>query len=189
MVDIGTQFDNLLAKAQPNIDEEIMMQMDAFGENMINNIIPLQKQFKNLTGNTISSFAFGTYLNGDEYNIGLHAGKAAIRWKLTGGESVPDRPQSEAIRALGDESEWRFIDYDGDSRKWFYADIDTDLGYGQDTSIEFIENYVPTGKYAIVFTTGTEYSEFLETKLGLNVLSDARVTAMTTFIQSFKPIK
>ena len=171
MVDIGTQFDNLLAKAQPNIDEEIMMQMDAFGENMINNIIPLQKQFKNLTGNTISSFAFGTYLNGEIRNIEIYNTKSPIRYKLTKGESFTG------------------IDYDGQEREYFYADVDTDLGYGKDTSIEFLENYTPSGKYSMVFTTGTEYSEFLEAYLHLNVLSNARVTAMTTFIQSFKPIK
>ena len=86
MDDIGTQFDKLMNKAMPNIDEQIMIQMNAFGEEMVDNIMPLQAGFKNLTGNTITSFAYGVYLNKELQNIWLYDGKSAIRWKLTDGE-------------------------------------------------------------------------------------------------------
>ena len=171
MDDIGTQFDKLMNKAMPNIDEQIMIQMNAFGEEMVDNIIPLQAGFKNLTGNTITSFAYGIYLNKELQNIGLYDGKSAIRWKLTGGEV------------------FKGIDYDGNEREMFYAEIATDSGYGKNTSIDFLENYVPSGYYAIVFTTGTEYSVFLENKLKENVLSNARTWSISSFINSFKPIK
>jgi len=171
MDDIGTQFDKLMNKAMPNIDEQIMIQMNAFGEEMVDNIIPLQAGFKNLTGNTITSFAYGVYLNKELQNIGLYDGKSAIRWKLTDGEV------------------FKGVDYDGNEREMFYAEIATDLGYGKNTSIDFLENYVPSGYYAIVFTTGTEYSVFLENKLKENVLSNARTWSISSFINSFKPIK
>lgn len=170
MDDISVQFDKLASKAIQNIDEDILIQFDAYGENMVDNIIPLQRGFKNLTGNTITSFAYGIYINKGLEQVGLYNGEKAIRSKLSKGEI------------------FRGIDYDGNERRGFRADVDTDGGYGADTSIKFLQNYVPNGKYAIVFTTGTEYSEFLETRRNVNVLTDAKTTSISNFIQSFKPI-
>lgn len=170
MDNVGTQFDNIAAKITKNVDEYMMQQMEAYGENMIDNIIPLQAGFKNLTGNTLTSFAYGTYLNKKLYNIGIFKGKSAKRWKLTAGEIFSGE------------------DYDGNNRNYFKAEIDTDLGYGKDTSISFLESYTPKGVYSLVFTTGTEYSTYLETNLHLNVLTDARTYSIANFIRSFKPI-
>ena len=55
MDDIGKQFDTLVDKAMPVIDENILLQMNNFGDDMVQNIIPIQRGFKNLTGNTITS--------------------------------------------------------------------------------------------------------------------------------------
>jgi hypothetical protein len=80
------------------------------------------------------------------------------------------------------------IDYDGDYRKHFVAEIETDQGLGTNTSMKFLQEYIPTGYYSIVFTTGTEYSEFLENRLHFNVLTDARTFSIQSFIRSFKLI-
>lgn len=170
MDDISVQFDKLTSKAIQKIDTDMFIQLDAYGENMVDNIIPLQRGFKNLTGNTITSFAYGIYIDKGLEQVGLYNGEKAIRSKLSKGEI------------------FRGVDYDGDERSGFRADVDTDGGYGTDTSIKFLEGYVPNGKYAIVFTTGTEYSEFLETRRNVNVLTDAKTTSISNFIQSFKPI-
>ena len=170
MDDIGKQFDTLVDKAMPVIDENILLQMNNFGDDMVQNIIPIQRGFKNLTGNTITSFAYGTYINKVLKQVGMYNGKAAIRVKLTKGEVFTG------------------IDYDGDYRKHFVAEIETDQGLGTNTSMKFLQGYIPTGYYSIVFTTGTEYSEFLENRLHFNVLTDARTFSIQSFIRSFKPI-
>ena len=170
MDDISVQFDKLASKAIQKIDTDMFIQLDAYGENMVDNIIPLQRGFKNLTGNTITSFAYGTYINKVLKQVGMYNGKAAIRVKLTKGEVFTG------------------IDYDGDYRKHFVAEIETDQGLGTNTSMKFLQEYIPTGYYSIVFTTGTEYSEFLENRLHFNVLTDARTFSIQSFIRSFKPI-
>ena len=171
MDDLRVQINKLMEVNKPKIDGHIMAQLEAYGENMIDNIIPIQRGFKNLTGNTITSFAYGTYLNKELYNIGIYNGKSAIRWKMVNGEIFTG------------------VDYDGNNRKWFRADVGTDGGYGKETSVAFLENFVPNGDYALVFTTGTEYSAFLENHLQGNVLTDARTFSISNFIQSFKPIE
>lgn len=169
MDDIATQFDNMISKAMPNIDTGIFLQMDSFGENMVDNIIPIQRGFKNLTGNTITSFAYGIYINKVLEQVGMYNGKSAIRVKLTKDEIFSG------------------VDYDGDLRKYYKADVETDQGTGVNTSLKFLEGYIPKGNYAIVFTTGTEYSVYLEA-LGFNVLSDSRLFSIQSFVNSFKKI-
>jgi len=170
MVDIRTQIESLMQKASPKIDEHIINQMDAFGAEMVKNIIPIQRAFKNLTGNTITSFAYGVYLDKQMVKVGYFNGNDPIRGKLTKDEYFGG------------------IDYDGTPRK-FTGVIQTDGGSGKSTSLSFLNSYSPHGKYAIVFTTGTEYSSYLETKLHLNVLTDARISSIAAFVNSFKPIK
>lgn len=188
MDNISVQFDKLVSKAIQKIDTDMFIQLDAYGENMVDNIIPLQRGFKNLTGNTITSFAYGIYINKELKQIGLYHGEKAIRSKLVKGEIFTGDDYDGKVRR---SMNW---DYDmrksigGEVRPTFMADVDTDGGYGKDTSIKFLEGYVPNSKYAIVFTTGTEYSEFLETRRNVNVLTDAKTTSISNFIQSFKPI-
>ena len=95
-----------------------------------------------------------------------------IRNKLIKGETVFD-----------------FEDYDGNIRTWFTADIDTDGGYGDNTSAQFLKNYKTKRQFSIVFTTGTEYSEYLEKIRKVNVLTDGFEYSMSAFIKSFKPVK
>ena len=136
-----------------------------------------QAEYRNLTGNTVTSLAFGLYVDGALSDVVTLDKEAPLRTKLTKGDVLTN-----------------FVDYDGRLRKRFYADADTDGGYGYDTSLTFLKGYrIPKKwKYAIVVTTGTEYSEYLQNVLNLNVLQDTEIKAETSgykmFINSFKPI-
>lgn len=169
---ISSQFDICVNKILKVTPQFIIPQMVQFGIRMVNEVIPSQQEFRNLTGNTITSYAFGIYHNSKLEVMGFNKdSKAAIRNKLIKGEVVRD-----------------FTDYDGNHRSYYIAEIDTDGSYGQSSSAMFLNSYVATGQYSIIFTTGTEYSAYLENVRNMNVLSDAFITAKTDFIKSFKPI-
>ncbi len=150
----------------------IVPQMVRFGIRMVNDALPQQTAFRNLTGNTITSFAFGVYYMGKLDIMGFNKKyKPPIRNKLVKGETVVD-----------------FEDYDGNIRNWFAAKIQTDAGYGANTSARFLQSFTTTRQFSIVFTTGTEYSEYLENVRDLNVLTDGKEYAVRAFVRSFKPI-
>jgi hypothetical protein len=120
-----------------------------------------QAGYRNLTGNTITSIACGVYRNYMLQEIYYIDGKnPPIREKLVQGEYVVD-----------------FLDYDGNVRRFFKAEIDTDGGFGRNTAASFLLSHRPGHPDGIVITTGTEYSEFLESVLELNVLTDTQQTA------------
>lgn len=168
---ISKQFDACLKNADRIVDEYIISQLEHFGDDMIDNVLPSQAEFRNLTGNTLSSYAYGVYLNGEVQTIGMYSGEPAIRLKLVKGEELRG-----------------FEDYDGNIRSYFRADVDTDRKYGDESSHEFLSKYKPKGKYSIIFTTGTEYSAYLENVLNMNVLTDGFITAQSDFLNSFEPI-
>lgn len=117
-----------------------------------------QAEYRNLTGNTITSIAIGIYFNKMLREMYFIDGKRpAIRVKLGKGETVTD-----------------FVDYDGNVRSYFTADVDSNRGWGQESSYRFLSGYTPKGRYSLVMTTGTEYSEYLEKELDLNVLTDTK---------------
>ena len=136
-----------------------------------------QAGYRNLTGNTVTSLAFGLYVDSVLSDVVTLDKESPLRTKLTKGDVLTN-----------------FVDYDGRLRKRFYANVATDGGYGYDTSLTFLKGYrIPKKwKYAIVVTTGTEYSEYLQNVLNLNVLQDTEIKAETSgykmFINSFKPI-
>ena len=115
------------------------------------------KGYKNLTGNTLTSYAVGIYKDGALIEIIQNSNlRPPVRVKLTRGEVWED-----------------FRDYDGNFRKWFVGIVETDSGWGDETSINFLTSYDPPfrgSKTGIVMCTGTEYSEFLEMQ-GANVLT------------------
>ena len=169
---IAKQFESSIPNIEEVITAHMVSSLASFGDYMIDKVLPLQAEFRNLTGNTLTSYAYGVYVNGSLHTIGLFgSGEPAIRIKLSKGETVRN-----------------FEDYDGNIRSYFTGDIDTDRGYGDEASYRFLSGYTPTGKYSLVFTTGTEYSAYLENVLNLNVLTDSFDTVRTELLQSFKPI-
>ena len=137
------------------------------------------KGYKNLTGNTLTSYAVGIYKDGALIEIIQNSNlRPPVRVKLTRGEVWED-----------------FYDYDGNFRKWFVGIVETDSGWGDETSINFLTSYDPPfrgSKTGIVMCTGTEYSEFLEMD-GINVLTATRkefeAFGESMLVRNLRPIK
>lgn len=170
---IQDQFQVIQTNTNKIVDAYVEKQLIDFGIQMVNEALPSQQEFRNLTGNTLTSYAFGVYVNGSLRAMGFNKdAKAPLRNKL-----------------IKDEIVYDFTDYDGNFRDYFRADVDTDAGYGQSSSVQFLQSYKSRAKYSIIFTTGTEYSAYLENSLNLNVLSDGVDYAASAILKSFKPIR
>jgi hypothetical protein len=136
-----------------------------------------EKQYMNLTGNTFTSYACGIYRDGSLVEVLLSSDykRPPVRLKLTAGEMW--LPEIDGA------------DYDGRLRP-FRADVATDRGVGEATSMTFLRSYVPATKrgYEVVMCTGTEYSTFLEQVRHLNVLTNTFMEAPGLFFMNLKPI-
>lgn len=114
------------------------------------------KGYVGFTGNTQTSYACGIYVNGNlvEAVSAQNDMEAPVRHKIRNGKTV-------------------FLKhpYEGVPRARTGA-VDVDGKYGAETSLSFLNNYhAPRGRICIVMTTGTEYSEYLESVHNLNVLT------------------
>ena len=171
MSDIGEQFDLGITNIKKITYDNQLQSMIAFGKNLVTNVLPIQAKYPNLTGNTISSYSFGVYHNGNLIYYGKANVKDAIRNKLTKGEIFSG------------------ISYDGFFVKGYLATIETDRKYGSETAYQFLNQYRPnTRNFAMVVTTGTEYSAYLENVRHMNVLTGSIDYVESNFINSFKPI-
>lgn len=138
----------------------------------------MQQEYRNLTGNTLTSYAFGIYRNGMLQDIIFDTGiKPPIRVKFQKGEIVRE-----------------FEDYDGNFRDPAGPyPVQTDMGWGDETSITFLTQYEPPFRDGLVMCTGTEYSTFLENEWGFNVLTDTfngvKTWGRSKFLEGLKPIK
>ncbi|MFT3994793.1 MAG: hypothetical protein QM660_10825 [Dysgonomonas sp.] len=168
---VSQQFDACMPNIEKEVDSVIIAHMEQFGDDMVNRVLPEQAEFRNLTGNTLTSYSYGIYLNGALQLMSYFNGKSAIRRKLKKGEIVRD-----------------FVDYDGNYRTYFQANIDTDADFGVNSASLFLQTYKPKAKYSIIFTTGTEYSAYLENVRDLNVLTEGFEYSKNAFLSSFKPI-
>lgn len=149
-------------KAERLIENAIFRALFAIGRHLINDA-EAQAEYRNLTGNLITSLSFGLYVNHSLREVMFIDGKKApLRVKLTKGESV-----------------YKFMDYDGGYRSYFTADADSDGGYGSSSVIRFFRSYNPRRPFEVVISTGAEYAVFLERELGLNVLTDTHLVART----------
>ena len=165
-----------MAKANAMIHERAMDAISIVGEEMLMDA-SVAKEYHSLTGNTLTSLAFGRYDNFKLVEFVLFdADKPAIRRKFTKGDIVSN-----------------YRDYEGNVRDVFRATIETDEGWGTSTSVQFLRAFKPTYATSIVVTTGTEYSEYLEKVLELNVLTEtekeAKMSARNIFRNGFKKIK
>lgn len=162
-----------IKKANAMIERNMLATMYKVGMYYLQHAID-NKTYYNLTGNTITSTAFGIYKNFKLTDIVFISMKEALRVKLIEGETVIN-----------------FLDYDGNVRERFTAGIDTDGFYGKDFSIDFLYQFKPEYASCIVWTTGTEYSDELEVKW--NVLEDTAKEVKRTkemmIALNFKKIK
>lgn len=138
-----------------------------------------EREYMNLTGNTLTSYAVGIYKDGALIEIIQNSNlRPPVRVKPTRGEAV-----------IG------LTDYDGNFRKKFVGKVETDRGWGDDTSIKFLTSYDPpfrSSKTGIVMCTGTEYSEFLEGE-SVNVLTSTKkefeAFGESMLVRNLRPIK
>lgn len=133
------------------------------------------KGYDSFTGNTVTSYACGIYYNGDLMGIILAADgmKKPVAKKIKKGKRLfLKRP------------------YEGKSRA-VKGTVKVDDFYGAESSEKFLESYRPIIKngYAIVMTTGTEYSEYLENVRELNVLSDTQKDSIDILLSSITPLE
>lgn len=115
------------------------------------------KEYDNITGNTVTSYACGIYENSKLIKVVTDISiPPPVRVKLTEGETMPAGS----------------VSYDGYLKTSFTGSVPTDQRYGDDYSWMFLANFRPNHKgFAIVMTTGTEYSLYLETAKHLDVLT------------------
>nr|DAV38592.1 MAG TPA: hypothetical protein [Caudoviricetes sp.] len=139
------------------------------------------KEYHNLTGNTLTSYAVGIYANGtlkrivSMYDADNVAKPTSV--KLSRGDG-------KGVVIVEDYDSGRFIPV-----KRGYL-TDTDGGYGLATSKSFLSSYKPSNRgFSMVMCTGTEYSEFLEKNKGLNVLTETFMIAPRTVVTNLKPIR
>lgn len=171
MGDIEKQFNDGITGIYNLVNKNQLNGLIAMGRKLVNVILPKEKEYKNMTGNTVTSYAFGIYHNGKMIYFGTNNLPNPVTEKLKKGELFSG------------------VNYDGDYTD-FRATIDTDGKYGEDTSYQFLKEYRPnTMNFAMVVTTGTEYSGYLENVRHLNVLSDSMDNLPEEFSNSFKSIQ
>jgi len=123
------------------------------------------------TGNTITSYAIGLFLDGEfDYYYANDGIKPPVRVKLRKGERATLSPA-----------------WDGTTRS-FTGTVDTGGGYGLDYSYKFLQSFKPKTKgIVLVMCSGTEYSTYIETKMNGNVLTDTFRKA-SGMLNNFKPM-
>lgn len=162
------------------IDRHLLECITEMGIKLIHDGV-ISAQYHNLTGNTLTSLAVGIYHRG--------ALKRIITAVTTQGLKNPTRNKLTRGDGIG-----VVMARDYDSGKLVhikkYALIDTDERYGLTTSVNFLNSYkAPSDSIGLVMCTGTEYSSFLESKKGLNVLTDTFDYTEAISKMSLKPMK
>ena len=133
------------------------------------------KEYLGFTGNTQTSYSCGLYIDGSfSYYVNQKMWQEnPVRKKVPKGVRVYlKRP------------------YEGDARA-VVGRADVDSLYGKDSAFQFLKSCkdVPRNGYAIVMTTGTEYSVYIEQTHGLNVLTDTFQHAKAIFTKNWKPVR
>ena len=123
------------------------------------------KGYRGFTGNTQTSYSCGIYING----------------KLQYIVSAGDRMRGKRM--------FLALPYEGERRS-VIGEVTTDNLYGQQTAEKFLKSFKGTPKkgFAIVMTTGTEYSVYLEKVMDLTVLGTTYLRAKNILFNNVKPI-
>lgn len=152
-----------------HIYDILMSASHAYLKNMLEG-----KDYDGFTGNTQTSYTCGLYVDGrlTDAIVSGSAINGPIRLKVEKGKTV-------------------FLEhpYEGKPRR-VTGKVDVDRLYGKDSALEFLRSYkdVPRKGLAIVATTGTEYSEYLENARKLNVLTETWQKAGGVLGHHIKPL-
>lgn len=133
------------------------------------------KEYQGFTGNTQTSYSCGLYVNGKLADVIVQRafGRNPIRLKVR-----------------KDERAFLKNPYEGKSRA-VRGRVDVDSLYGAESAFDFLKSYkdIPRKGFAVVATTGTEYSEYLENVRHLNVMTGTWQSAKSIFESHLKPMK
>lgn len=175
-MDNSKAFDTGIKKARQIIGGHIFDCLTKACEQLTDNAVKnYRSPIGSFTGNTITSYACGLYMNGalSYYYSNGSKMKSPIRVKLTKGETAYLSP-----------------DYGGRNRR-FTGKTDTDKGFGEDFSFKFLTRYKSKAKngFEVVVCSGTEYSSYIENVWHGNVLTDTFEHAPKILSNNFKPMK
>ena len=165
---------NIRKKMEAETERHMLKTLAVTCDNLIEHALQ-EREFSGFTGNTQTSYSCGIYKNGKLIYV-VSAGKELrkpVRKKIPLGKRVfLKRPYEGPPRAVKGK-------------------VKVDSQYGQYTAEDFLESYknVPKKGFAIVMTTGTEYSEYLENLVHLNVLGETYSWAKDILMNSITPIK
>lgn len=162
-----------LKKAREMALEHIRKSLEDSCDELVNHAVANYKSpIGPFTGNTITSYAIGLYLDGNfSYYYSNDGIKPPVRVKLRKGERVLLAP-----------------DWAGKTRE-FTGSTDTDDGYGERFSYNFLNTYKSKTKgIELVMCSGTEYSTYIETVMKGNVLTSTFKNAQS-MLNNFKPMK
>jgi hypothetical protein len=135
-----------------------------------------KREFQSFTGNTITSFACGIYIDG------------ALNYLVASGQNM-----EAPVHAKVQEGELVYLaePYEGKARS---VRGKVGIAYnlsGMETSYRILQSMHPSsGGLSIIMTTGTEYSTYLEGVYHLNVLSETAKDSNVKKLlySSFKPL-
>lgn len=162
------------------IDKYLLDRITEIGIRLLQDGV-VSAKYHNVTGNTLTSLAVGIYYRGGLSRI--------ITAVVTQGLKNPTRPKLSRGDGIG-----VIMVQSYESGKFIpikkYNLVDTNGEYGLTTSVNFLKAYkTPSDGIGLVMCTGTEYSNYLESKKGLNVLSDTFDYAESIAKMTFKPMK
>lgn len=171
-------FADAIAKVKVALNEELLDTLTNIAADLILDA-EFEKEFNNLTGNTLTSYAAGIYAN-----------RKLKRWLNI--FQVDNAIDSPTTKKLSNKDGYQMvIHYDTQELIPVKTStfIDTSDEYGYETSERFLKSYTPEKDgYAIVMCTGTEYSAILEFG-GLNVLTETFMKSPQLFLSNLRKIK
>lgn len=146
-----------------------------FCDNLVRDALQ-KREFQSFTGNTITSFACGIYIDG------------ALSYLVASGDNLPAPVHAKVQKG---ETVYLKNPYEGSARSTTgKVDIVYDLS-GMESSYRILQGMKPSSNgLSVIMTTGTEYSTYLESVHHLNVLSETSSDANVKRLlySSFKPL-
>lgn len=171
-------FEDAMAKVKESLNGKILDALTNVAADLILDA-EFEKEFNNLTGNTLTSYAAGIYVD-----------RKLKRWvNIFNVDYDIDMPTTKKLS--NKEGYQLVVHYDTNELIPVKTStfIDTSDEYGYESSERFLKSYAPEKDgYAIVMCTGTEYSAILEFG-GLNVLTETFMKSPQLFLGNLRKIK
>lgn len=172
MSDNAKVLDNGFAKGLEIIQDYLVNSLIKSVRQLLDEL-PRKKGYFGFTGQTQTSYMGGIYINGNlRYIIGQQV------WTVRPRRGKVPKGKNVFLR----------YPYEGEERA-VRGEVDITNPSGRQTSLNFLQSYNAQQKgLTVVITTGTEYSEFLETIKGMDVLTRTFMDAPKVLNSNWKPI-